>query len=117
MTTRPASHSYHDSFRHSHETVPPAEYHYQAITPCKGDSLIVIAKAERNGETGGEKRAMNRPRDVHLVGRPGRRQTVIGTRRGTPVERASSADRAYFQRHPGARTYLREYVPGEFGPV
>lgn len=31
------------------------------------------------------------------------------------VEQVSEADRAYFEQHPGAVSYVRSFVPGEFG--
>lgn len=33
------------------------------------------------------------------------------------VDRVRAEDRAYFAQHPNARTYYRDYVPGEFGPM
>jgi hypothetical protein len=35
--------------------------------------------------------------------------------RRTPADRASIDDRVFFERHPGATSYIRPYVPGEFG--
>ncbi len=32
------------------------------------------------------------------------------------IDRASEADRLYFEAHPGCNRYLRPRQPGEFGP-
>ncbi len=43
--------------------------------------------------------------------KPPPRHTALGPR----VAQVSAADRAYFEQHPEARTYLRRVQPGEFG--
>jgi hypothetical protein len=32
------------------------------------------------------------------------------------VERVTERDRSYFAAHPGAASYIRDYIPGEFPP-
>lgn len=34
---------------------------------------------------------------------------------GAIIDQVSARDRAYFERHPGAMSYVRSFVPGEFG--